>query len=102
MNLISPKDFKKNLPYYKKAFSKDILPLPKDDSFKSDEWISYVKSNKESFLKYGVELLTFAIKEHNLQLIDNIYKQCISYFKEDLENNRMFLSIITSTMPLLK
>ncbi|GBC30372.2 hypothetical protein GLOIN_2v1794049 [Rhizophagus irregularis DAOM 181602=DAOM 197198] len=57
--------------------------------------------NKESLLKYGVELLTFGIKEHNLELIEDIYKTCIKYFNEDLRNNRMYLSIITSTMPLL-
>ena len=55
--------------------------------------------NKESLLNYGVELLTFAIKEHDLDLIDKIYDKCIEYFKDD-GNNRMFLSIITSTMPL--
>ncbi len=52
-------------------------------------------------MKYGVELLTFAIKEHNLELIDDIYKKCMTYFKEDLMNNKSFLSIITSTMALL-
>uniref|UniRef100_U9SXG5 Ion transport domain-containing protein n=1 Tax=Rhizophagus irregularis (strain DAOM 181602 / DAOM 197198 / MUCL 43194) TaxID=747089 RepID=U9SXG5_RHIID len=60
-----------------------------------------VKNNKSSLLKYGVELLTFGIKEHNLELIEDIYKTCIKYFNEDLRNNRMYLSIITSTMPLL-
>src|SRR5205814_3966752 len=44
--------------------------------------------------------LTFAIKEHKLDLIDEIYKKCMDYFKEDFENNRMFLSIITSAMPI--
>ncbi|RIA87471.1 hypothetical protein C1645_827750 [Glomus cerebriforme] len=57
--------------------------------------------NKESLLKYGVELLSFAIKEHNLELIDCIHKKCINYFKEDLQNNKMLLSVITSTISLL-
>jgi hypothetical protein len=51
-------------------------------------------------LKYGIELLTFAIEKHRLELIDEIYKKCIEYFKEDF-SNKMFLSIITCTMPLL-
>jgi hypothetical protein len=78
-----------SLDYYKKVFSKPTLPLPNYDSFSS------------SLLKYGIELLTFAIKEHKLELIDDIYKDCMTYFKEDLTNNRAFLSIITSTMSLL-
>ncbi|PKK75983.1 hypothetical protein RhiirC2_773001 [Rhizophagus irregularis] len=90
------------LRYYEKIFSKHTLSLPNYDSFKiSDEWVSYVKDNKEVLLTYGVELLTFAIKEYKLELVDDIYKKCIIRFKEDLRNNRMFLSIITSTMPLL-
>ena len=101
MNLISPKDFEKNLPSYIKEFSKDTLPVPKYHSFKYDEWASYVKDDKESFLKYGTILLTFAIKVRHSVLVDKIYKNCLSYFKEDISNNRMFLSIITSAMPLL-
>ncbi|PKY39136.1 hypothetical protein RhiirA4_452289 [Rhizophagus irregularis] len=92
----------KNLKNYKQIFSKSTLPLPNYDSFKCyNGWSSYIKDNKESLLKYGVELLTFGIKEHNLELIEDIYKACIKYFNEDLRNNRMYLSIITSTMPLL-
>ncbi|PKY25101.1 hypothetical protein RhiirB3_439902 [Rhizophagus irregularis] len=92
----------KKLKNYKQVFSKSTLPLPNYDSFKCyDGWSLYVKDNKESLLKYGVELLTFGIKEHNLELIEDIYKTCIKYFNEDLRNNRMYLSIITSTMPLL-
>jgi hypothetical protein len=84
------------------VFSKATLPLPNYNSFKlCDGWVSYIKNNKESLFMYGVELLTFAIKEHNLELIDDIYKKCLDYFKEDLGSNGMFLSIITSTMPLL-
>ncbi|RGB28686.1 hypothetical protein C1646_767546 [Rhizophagus diaphanus] len=81
--------------------SKSTLPLPNYDSFRLDGWITDVKNNKLSLLKYGVELLTFAIKEHKLELIDDIYKKCMIYFKEDSMNNKSFLSIITSTMPLL-
>ncbi|PKY29121.1 hypothetical protein RhiirB3_445628 [Rhizophagus irregularis] len=93
---------KKGVKYYKKVFSKDTLPLPNYDSFKyNDEWISHIKNNKECLLKYGVGLLKFAIKEHNLDLIEEIYEKCIIHFKEDLKNNVKFLSIITSTIPLL-
>jgi hypothetical protein len=92
---------KYSLDYYKEVFSKPTLPLPNYDSYRSDEWVSYVKDNKSSLLNYGIGLLTFAIKEHKLELIDDIYKDCMTYFKEDLTNNRAFLSIITSTMPLL-
>jgi hypothetical protein len=93
-------DFKELLrPYYTLQFN---LPLPNYDSFKiSDEWILYVKDNKENFLKYGNKLLSFAIKDQKLDLIEEIYKKCINWFKEDLGNNRMILSIITSAMPLL-
>ncbi|PKC61662.1 hypothetical protein RhiirA1_466208 [Rhizophagus irregularis] len=101
-NINSAKAIEKAIGKYKKIFSKSTLPLPNYDSFKlNDDWINYIKENKEVFLKYGVELLRFAIKEHKLKLIDDIYKKCMDYFKEDLKNNRMFLSIITLTMPLL-
>ncbi|PKY27512.1 hypothetical protein RhiirB3_443259 [Rhizophagus irregularis] len=84
------------------VFSKPTLPLSDYNSLKQyDKWVPYIKDNKERLLKYGVELLTFAIEEHKLDLIEDIYKKCMNYFKEDLGNNRMFLSIITSTMPLL-
>ncbi|PKK71495.1 hypothetical protein RhiirC2_828062 [Rhizophagus irregularis] len=77
---------------YYKVYSKTDLPLPNYDSFDlNDKWISYVKDNKEILLKYGVELLTFAIKEYNLELIDEVYKKCINYFKQDLGNNSVFL-----------
>ncbi|PKY49857.1 hypothetical protein RhiirA4_446064 [Rhizophagus irregularis] len=92
----------KKLKNYIRFFSGPTLPLPNYESFKlNDKWVLRVKDNKESLLKYGIELLTFAIEDHRLDLIDDIYKKCIDYFKEDLRNNRMFLSIITSTMPLL-
>ncbi|POG74054.1 hypothetical protein GLOIN_2v1580390, partial [Rhizophagus irregularis DAOM 181602=DAOM 197198] len=85
-----------------KVFSEPTLPLPNYNSFKfCNGWVTYIKNNKEILFKYGVELLTFAIKEHNLELIDDIFKKCLYYFKEDLGSNVMFLSIITSTMPLL-
>ncbi|GET00465.1 hypothetical protein GLOIN_2v1874127 [Rhizophagus clarus] len=93
---------KEIIPHYKKVYSKSTLPLPNYESFKyNDNWVLDAKHNKEILLKYGVELLTFAIKEHKLELIDEIYKECINYFKQDLKNNRMFLSVITSTLPLL-
>ncbi|UZO26961.1 uncharacterized protein OCT59_019171 [Rhizophagus irregularis] len=95
------KEYMKILQHYKRIFSKSTLPLPNYDSFRLDGWVSDVINNKSSLLKYGVELLKFAIKEHKLELIDDIYKKCMTYFKEDLMNNKSFLSIITSTMPLL-
>ncbi|RIA95733.1 hypothetical protein C1645_816322 [Glomus cerebriforme] len=86
----------------KKEFSKHTLPLPNFLSFElCNQWVSDIIGNKNNLLKYGVELLSFAIKEHNLELIERIYKKCIFYFKEDLRNNKMLLSIITSTIPLL-
>ncbi|PKY47712.1 hypothetical protein RhiirA4_544150, partial [Rhizophagus irregularis] len=89
------------LQHYKRIFSISTLPSPNYDSFKLDGWVSVAKNNKSSLLKYGVELLTFAIKEHKLELINDIYKNCMTYFKEDPMNNKSFLSIITSAMPLL-
>ncbi|POG66073.1 hypothetical protein GLOIN_2v378439 [Rhizophagus irregularis DAOM 181602=DAOM 197198] len=105
MDLYIMKDeeqYKDKLQYYKDVFSKPNLPLPNYDSFKSfDKWVSYIVDNKESLLKYGVELFTFAIKEHKLELIEVIYKKCMFYFKKDLKNNKVFLSVITSVMPIL-
>ncbi|GES83324.1 hypothetical protein GLOIN_2v1874127 [Rhizophagus clarus] len=103
MDLFNEDKRKQRLQTFReKLSSKSTLPLPNYDSFKlSEEWVYYVKTNKESLLKYGVELLSFAVKEHRLELIDDIYKNCMIYFKEDLSNNKMFLNIITSTMPLL-
>ncbi|RIA87082.1 hypothetical protein C1645_828290, partial [Glomus cerebriforme] len=85
-----------------KVMSKPALPLPNFDMLKQNvKWDLDIIDNKESLLKYGVELLSFAIKEHNLESIDYIYKKCLFYFKEDLRNNKMFLSVITSTISLL-
>jgi hypothetical protein len=94
LNMISLQDFEK-------VFSEITLPLPNNDCFKLNGWVSSLIDNKLSLLKYGIELLTFAIKEHNFELIDDIYKNCMNNFKQDLRNNRIFLSIITSAMPLL-
>ncbi|PKC64399.1 hypothetical protein RhiirA1_462486, partial [Rhizophagus irregularis] len=63
------------LQFYKRMFSKSTLPLLNYDSFRLDGWVSDVINNKSSLLKYGVQLLTFAIKEHKLELIDEIYKK---------------------------
>ncbi|RGB44239.1 hypothetical protein C1646_748964 [Rhizophagus diaphanus] len=101
MEYDNSKYIKKKLQYYKRIFSKSTLPLPNYDSFRLGGWVSNIKNNRSRLLKYGVELLTFAIKEHKLELIDEIYKICMTYFKEDLLYNKSFLSIITSTMPLL-
>jgi hypothetical protein len=95
------KKYMKILQHYKRKFSKSTLPLPNYDSFRLNGWFSDVKNNKSILLQYGTELLTFAIKEHKLESIDDIYKKCMTYFKEDPINNKLFLSIITSTMPLL-
>ncbi|RGB23445.1 hypothetical protein C1646_806513 [Rhizophagus diaphanus] len=82
-------------------FSKPTLPLPNHESFKYNaKWVLDVKNNKESLLKYGVELFKFAINEHKVELVEKIYKKCIDYFEEDF-NNIMFLSIINSNLPLL-
>ncbi|GBC40289.2 hypothetical protein GLOIN_2v1881126 [Rhizophagus irregularis DAOM 181602=DAOM 197198] len=83
------------------VFSEITLPLPNHDSFKLNKWVSELINNKLSLIKYGAKLLVFAIKEHDLELIDDIYKNCMNHFKQDLRNNRIFLSIITSAMPLL-
>ncbi|RGB43425.1 hypothetical protein C1646_749819, partial [Rhizophagus diaphanus] len=101
MNINIYNNYKKMLQHYKRIFLKSTLPSPNYDSFRLDGWVSDVINNKSSLLKYGVELLRFAIKEHKLGLIDDIYKKCTTYFKEDLMNNKSFLSIITSAMPLL-
>jgi hypothetical protein len=77
------------------------LPLPNYISYEiCDGWVSDITNNKEFLLKYGNSLFDFAIKKHKLKLIDEIYKKCLSYFKQDFRNN-MFLSIITTAMPSL-
>ncbi|EXX66833.1 hypothetical protein RirG_120010 [Rhizophagus irregularis DAOM 197198w] len=95
------KTYLKMLQHNERIFSKSTFPLPNYDSFRLNGWVSDLINNKLSLLKYGVELLTFVIKEHKLELIDDIYKKCMTYFKEDPMNNKPFLSIITSAMPLL-
>ena len=45
--------------------------------------------------------MKFTIKEHDFELVNDIYRKCLKRFKEDLENNKEFLSIITSSIPLL-
>ncbi|PKY21288.1 hypothetical protein RhiirB3_434827 [Rhizophagus irregularis] len=102
MNLDKYDDTEKLQFHYEKVFSTPTLPLPNYDSFKlNDSWVSYIIDNKENLLKYGAELLSFAIKEHKSELIDKIYNKSIIYFKEDVRNNRMFLSIFSCMMPLL-
>ncbi|RGB23424.1 hypothetical protein C1646_774510 [Rhizophagus diaphanus] len=85
---------------YKKIFSKSTLPLLNYESIEYDGWVSEIKNNKKLLLKYGVELMKFAIESHNLELVDKIYKKCQSYFKQDF-SNKIFLSIIILTIPLL-
>src|SRR6266542_3378617 len=62
-------------------------------------WASYVKKNNKAFLKYGSALLIFAIEVYDLNLIDDIYYKCLNLFKD--ENNKAFLNIINTSMPLL-
>jgi hypothetical protein len=77
------KEYMNILQNYKRIFSRFTLPFPNYDSFRLDGWVNDVINNKSSFLKYGVEILSFAIKEHKLELIDDIYKKCMTYIKED-------------------
>ncbi|GES87524.1 hypothetical protein GLOIN_2v1874143 [Rhizophagus clarus] len=91
-----------NYEKIEKIFSKTTLPLPIHDSFKLNGWALSLVDNKLALLKYGGELLTFAIENNNLELIEDIYKNCMNYFKQDLRNNGIFLNIITSKMLLLK
>ncbi|PKY43919.1 hypothetical protein RhiirA4_442840 [Rhizophagus irregularis] len=84
----------KILQHCKRIFSKSTLPLPNYDSFRLDGWASDIMNNKLSLLKYGVELLKFAIKEHKLELIDDIYKKCMTYFK-DIFKHYHFRNAIT-------
>ncbi|PKY47715.1 hypothetical protein RhiirA4_544152 [Rhizophagus irregularis] len=67
--------YMRKLRRYETIFSESIFPLPNYDSFRLDGWVSDVVNNKSSLLKYGGELLKFAIKEHKLELIDDIYKK---------------------------
>ncbi|CAB4415434.1 unnamed protein product [Rhizophagus irregularis] len=89
------------LQIYKKKFSnRTDLPLPNTTSFETcDDWVSDIIDNRVTLLKYGIELLKFVIDKHNVELIEKIYNKCMSHFKDDF--NKLFLSIITSTMPLL-
>ncbi|UZO23571.1 uncharacterized protein OCT59_015904 [Rhizophagus irregularis] len=56
--------YKEMVQHYKRIFSKSTLPLPNYDGFRLNGWVLVAINNKSSLLKYGVELLTFAIKEH--------------------------------------
>ncbi len=46
-------------------------------------WVSYIKDNREDFLKHGAKLLMFAIKIHDFELMDEIYKKCLKLFKQE-------------------
>ncbi|GET53642.1 hypothetical protein GLOIN_2v1767492 [Rhizophagus irregularis DAOM 181602=DAOM 197198] len=72
-NDIVIKYMEKILQHYKRIFSKSTLPLPNYDSFRLNGWVSDVINNKSSFLKYGGELLKFAINEHNGSIIFGIF-----------------------------
>uniref|UniRef100_U9TT30 Uncharacterized protein n=1 Tax=Rhizophagus irregularis (strain DAOM 181602 / DAOM 197198 / MUCL 43194) TaxID=747089 RepID=U9TT30_RHIID len=77
------------LKNYKEIFSKPTLPLSNYDSLKHyDKWETYIKDNKERLLKYGVELLTFAIEEHKLDLIEDIYKKSIQIIFQDIHQKQ--------------
>jgi hypothetical protein len=43
----------------------------------------------------------FAIEVNDLELVDDIHKKCLNLFSKDLENNKAFLSIIVTSLPLL-
>ncbi len=45
--------------------------------------------------------MKFAIEINDLELIEGIYNRCLEYFKQDLNNNKEFLGIINTVMPLL-
>ncbi|CAI2172492.1 19542_t:CDS:2 [Funneliformis geosporum] len=76
--------------------------LVDNKEFPIDGWVSYVNNDRENFLKYGAALLIFAIDVHDLKLVDDIYKKCLDCFKQDLENNKAFLTVINTSMPFLK
>ncbi|GET62476.1 hypothetical protein GLOIN_2v936055 [Rhizophagus irregularis DAOM 181602=DAOM 197198] len=57
-------DREKYMEIPQKIFPKFFLPLPHYGMVQFDKWVSDAKNNKLSLLKYGVELLTIAIKEH--------------------------------------
>ncbi|CAI2168541.1 8540_t:CDS:2 [Funneliformis geosporum] len=90
--------------YPKENVIKNILGISEsyDDKKILKGWVSYLNSDKMGFLKNGSELLKLAIHVHDLKLISDIHKKCLNYFKQDLENNKNFLSIFTMSMPLLK
>ncbi|PKC55015.1 hypothetical protein RhiirA1_476313, partial [Rhizophagus irregularis] len=85
------KKYMKILQHNTKIFSKSTLPLPNYDSFKLNGWVSDIIINKSSLLKYGVELLPFAIKEHKLELIDDIYKKYSSFYSIKQQNKNFHL-----------
>ncbi|EXX71390.1 hypothetical protein RirG_078940 [Rhizophagus irregularis DAOM 197198w] len=63
-NYGNSKEYIKTLKHYKSIFSKSTLPSPNYDSFRLPMWVSDLRNNMSSLLKYDAELLTFAIKEH--------------------------------------
>ncbi|PKY49998.1 hypothetical protein RhiirA4_545637 [Rhizophagus irregularis] len=91
VKIYNSKNKKKILQHYRRVFSKSTLPLPNYDSFRLDGWVSDAKNNKLSLLKYGVELLTFAIKEHKLEIIDDIYKKYSSFYSIEHQNKNLHL-----------
>ncbi|PKC57958.1 hypothetical protein RhiirA1_471700, partial [Rhizophagus irregularis] len=74
-NYGNSKEYIKTLKHYKSIFSKSTLPSPNYDSFRLPMWVSDLRNNMSSLLKYDAELLTFAIKEHELELIKDIYEK---------------------------
>src|SRR5439155_19687125 len=67
--------------------------------------LEFFEENKEKndkvFLEHGTTLLKFAIEMNNLKLIDNVYKECLEILNRDSGSNKIFLSIITTSMQLL-
>ncbi|GES77116.1 hypothetical protein GLOIN_2v1874127 [Rhizophagus clarus] len=90
-----------NVEECKNFFLKPTLPLPNYNSFKFCEgFVSDIQSNDKNVIYYE-KLLTFGIKEHKFDLINKIYENSLKKFKYE-DETRDYLTIITSTMPLLK
>ena len=79
----------------------DVMLTDLDKLDELHERVKSVIDKKEDFLENGAKLLELAIESDRPNLIEIIYKTCMKYFKEDLNNNKAFLSIITSKMLLM-
>ncbi|GBC03272.1 hypothetical protein RclHR1_05040013 [Rhizophagus clarus] len=95
----------KKLNYYRELFSKPTLPIPSSVSLKmNQDWIVELINDKLCLLKYGDKLLSYSIEIHKMEFVDKIYKNCLTYYKQDLSDSDChlkFLKIIVNAMPLL-